>query len=182
MRDPNSACLAHKTAICSHTTTFYSLQMRRQCVICWLWTMLCTCFCWTIDLISMLLLDDLIWVGLPCLPAFKSFYSSFFPLEVRLQLKKKSRTKLKCFLSACKDGILNNKPNKMETTPQYFYTIPISYRLCTPQSYYIGLTHSPISQHSSSFMHNNMHYSSALLLRRKQFISAILSWYKFAAI
>ena len=28
--------------------------------------------------------------------------------------------------SACRDGTLKNQPNKMGTTPQYIYTIPIS--------------------------------------------------------
>ena len=28
--------------------------------------------------------------------------------------------------STCRDGTLKNQPNKMGTTPQYFYTIPTS--------------------------------------------------------
>ena len=28
--------------------------------------------------------------------------------------------------STCRDGTLKNQPNKIGTTPQYFYTIPIS--------------------------------------------------------
>ena len=49
-------------------------------------------------------------------------YSKLIELLLKTSHKKVFSTKT----STCRDGTLKNQPNKIGTTPQYFYTIPTS--------------------------------------------------------
>ena len=60
---------------------------------------------------------------------FCRFCSQNLPNRYKIGKKCKYKSHKKVFsmkTSTCRDGTLKNQPNKIGTTPQYFYTIPTS--------------------------------------------------------
>ena len=87
-------------------------------------------------------------------------------------LKKQQEQVTKLFFqmktSACRDGTLENQPNKMGTTPQHIHTIPTSFAILPT------MHNTKLSTHSLN-EHGTQHCSLHSLPHKRQSISATFS-------